>query len=218
VREAIVSEMQPESLDRIEFGRVGRQEDQAEVFRHDEIAARMPAGFVHQHNAMRSWRDGLSEFGKKQVHCGGIEPGHHHGDTGVACRAYGADDPSRPVADIAQPARGLAALPPDIAGAPFLSDPRLVLAPDFKPFDLRMSLCDFRQAGSIPPLYEAPCVNAYWIVCGAAAKRNSGSASPGRFAEKPRITLYPVGSHRSRDPHPACLGKSRGRGGRDPSF
>jgi hypothetical protein len=71
----------------------------------------MPAGFVHQHNALRSWRDGLSEFSKEEVHCGGIEPGHHHGDTGVACRAYGADDPSRPVADIAQPARGIAALP-----------------------------------------------------------------------------------------------------------
>jgi hypothetical protein len=47
VREAIVSEMQPKSLDRIEFGRVGRQEDQAEVFRHDEIATRMPACLVH---------------------------------------------------------------------------------------------------------------------------------------------------------------------------
>jgi hypothetical protein len=59
------------------------------------------------------------------------------------------------VADIAQPARGIAALPPDIAGAPFLSDPRLVRAPDFKPFDLRMSLRDFRQAGSKPPFLKA---------------------------------------------------------------
>src|SRR5262249_52168587 len=54
VREAIVSEMQPEALDRIEFGRVGRQEYYAEVFGHDEIAARMPARLVHQHNPMRT--------------------------------------------------------------------------------------------------------------------------------------------------------------------
>ena len=155
MREAIVSEMQPESLDRIEFGRVGRQEDQAEVFRHDEIAARMPAGFVHQHNAMRSWRDGLSEFGKKQVHCGGIDPCHHQCDAGVARRAHGPNNPGRLETDIAQPARGMAALPPDIAGPPLLPDPRLVLAPDFKPFDLRMSLCDFRQAGSKPPFLKA---------------------------------------------------------------
>ena len=54
MREAIVSEMQPEPLDRIEFGRVGRQEDQAQVFGHDEIAGRMPARLVHQHNVMRA--------------------------------------------------------------------------------------------------------------------------------------------------------------------
>src|SRR6516164_5330287 len=75
----------------------------------------MPARLVHQHNAVRTGRHGLAEFGKEQVHCGGIEPGHHQSDTGVACRAYGADDPSRLLADIAQPARGMAALPPDIA-------------------------------------------------------------------------------------------------------
>ena len=100
---------------------------------------------------MRPWRDGLSEFSKEEVHRGGIEPGHHQGDTGVAFRAYGPNDPSRLVADIAQPARGMAALPPDIAGPPLLSDPRLVLAPDFKPLGFRMGLRDFRQAGSKPP-------------------------------------------------------------------
>jgi hypothetical protein len=54
---------------------------------------------THQHNAMRPRHDGLAEFSKKKVHRGGIEPGHHQGHTGVACRAYGADDPSRLVAD-----------------------------------------------------------------------------------------------------------------------
>jgi hypothetical protein len=164
VRETIVSEMQPEPLDRVEFGRVGRQEDEAEVSGHDEIAGGMPARLVHQHNAMRPWRDGLSEFRKKEVHRGGIEPGHHQGDTGVACRAYGPDDPSRLVTDIAQPARGMAALPPDIAGPPLLSDPRLVLAPDFKPLGFRMSLRDFRQAGSKPPFLKA-CW-AFSLLCG----------------------------------------------------
>ena len=115
----------------------------------------MPARLVHQHNGVRAGRDGLSEFGKEQVHRGGIEPAHHQGDPGVACRAYRPDDPSRLVADIAQPARGMAALPPDIAGPPFLSDPRLVLAPDFKPLGLRMSLGDLRQAGSKPPSLKA---------------------------------------------------------------
>jgi hypothetical protein len=104
---------------------------------------------------MRARRDGLAEFGEKQVHCGGIEPGHYQGHTGVACRAHGADDPSGLVADIAQPARGIAALPPDIAGSPLLPDPRLVLAPDFKLLGFRMSLRDFPQAVSKPPFLKA---------------------------------------------------------------
>jgi hypothetical protein len=124
----------------------------------------MPARLVHQHNPMRPRRDGLAEFSKEKVHRGGIEPGQHQGDTGVACRAYGADDPSRLVADIAQPARGVAALPPDIAGPPLLPNPRLVLAPDFKPLGSRMRLRDFRQAGSTPPFLKA-CW-AFSLLCG----------------------------------------------------
>jgi hypothetical protein len=124
----------------------------------------MPARLVHQHNAMRARRDGLAEFGKEQVHCGGIESGHYQGHTGVACRAYGADDPSGLVADIAQPARGIAALPPDIVGPPLLPDPRLVLAPDFKPLGFRMRLRDFRQAGGKPPFLKARW--AFSLLCG----------------------------------------------------
>jgi hypothetical protein len=49
----------------------------------------------------------------------------------------------------------MAALPPNIASPAFLSDPRLVLAPDFKPLGFRMSLRDFPQAGSKPPFLKA---------------------------------------------------------------
>ena len=60
------------------------------------------------------------------------------------------------MANIAQPARGMAALPPDISGPPLLSDPRLVLAPDFKLLGFRMRLRDFRQAGGKPPDMRRP--------------------------------------------------------------
>ena len=113
---------------------------------------------------MRPGRDGLTELSQKEVHCGSVEPGHHQGDAGVTGRAYGPDDPSRLVADIAQPARGMATLPPDIASPPFLSDPRFVLAPDFKPLGFRMSLRDFPQAVSKPPFLKA-CW-AFSLLCG----------------------------------------------------
>src|SRR5262252_9713082 len=131
----------------------------------------MPAGLVHQHDAVRARRHRLRQLDKKQVHRSGIEPGHHQRDTGVARRVHGANNPGRLETDIAQPAGGMAALPPDIAGTPLLPDPRLVLAPDLKPLGLGMCLGNLAQAGSKAPLYEAPCVKAYWIVCGAAAKR-----------------------------------------------
>jgi len=73
VREAIVSKMQPQPLDRVEFGGIGRQEDEAKVCGYDEITGHMPACLVHQHNAVRPGCDGLSEFSKEEVHRGGIE-------------------------------------------------------------------------------------------------------------------------------------------------
>jgi hypothetical protein len=147
--------MQPQSLDRVELGRVGRQEDEAEVCGHDEIAGGVPARFVHQHHAMRAGGDGLRELRKKQVHRRGVEPGQHQRHPGVARRADGTDDPSRLIADIAPPARGMAALPPDIAGAPLLPDPGLVLAPDLKPMSLRMGRGNLVQAGGKPPFLKA---------------------------------------------------------------
>src|SRR6516162_11180689 len=149
---------------------------------------------------MRPRRDGLAEFSKEQVHRGGIEPGHHQGDTGVASRAYRPDDPCRLVADIAQPARGMAALPPDIAGASLLPDPRFVLAPDFKPLGLGMCLRDFGQASSKPPFLRRPVstligssavrrlnefgIGPAWSVCGEAPHH----LISGRLASEPAPT------------------------------
>ena len=90
--------------------------------------------------------------------------GHRQGHTGVAYRADGAYDPSGLVSDIAQPVRGIAALLPDIAGPPLLADPRLVLAPDFKPLDFRMRLRDFPSGEP-----QAPFLKARWafsLLCG----------------------------------------------------
>jgi hypothetical protein len=46
VREAIVSEMRPQPLDRIEFGRIGRQEHQAEVFGNIGVVVPTERGMI----------------------------------------------------------------------------------------------------------------------------------------------------------------------------
>src|SRR5215510_4798042 len=147
----------------------------------------MPARLVKQHNAMRPGHDGLTELSQEEVHCGSVEPGHHQGDAGVTGRAYGPDDRSRLVADIAQPARGMATLPPDIAGPPLLSDACLVLAPDFKLLGFRMRLHDFRQAGSKPPFLKA-CW-AFSLLCGWRGRVFRCDTSDHSQSEHPGITV-----------------------------
>ena len=60
------SQMQPQPLDRVEFRRVGRQEDEAEVFGHHQIAGGMPARLVHQHHAMRAGGDRLDSSARNR--------------------------------------------------------------------------------------------------------------------------------------------------------
>lgn len=157
VRELVILEIEPEPLDRVEFGRVGRQEDRGDVLRHDEIAGDVPAGLVHQYDSVRAGGDSAGEFGEKEAHRFGVEPGHHQRRAGVARRAHRADDPGRAVCEVASPARGMAALPPDVAGAAGLPDPRLVLAPDLEALGLGVGRYDFAQTRGEPPFLKAAC-------------------------------------------------------------
>ncbi len=59
------------------------------------------------------------------------------------------------MAEVAPPARGMAALPPDVAGAAFLTDPGLVLAPDFEAFRLGVGLGDLVQARGEAPFLKS---------------------------------------------------------------
>jgi len=99
----------------------------------------------------------LRQFGEEQVHRGGVELGQHQCHAGVARRAHRADDPGGAVAEVAPPARGMAALPPNITGAPFLADPRLVLAPDLEVRCFGVSLDKLLQARGEPPFLKVSC-------------------------------------------------------------
>jgi hypothetical protein len=58
----------------------------------------------------------------------------------------------------------LAALPPDVAGATGLPDPRLILAPHLEARGLGMGFYDLAQARVEPPFLKASC--AFELACG----------------------------------------------------
>jgi hypothetical protein len=99
----------------------------------------------------------LGQFGEEELHRGGVEPSEHQRHAGIALGTDRADDPGRAVPEVAPSARSMAALPPDVASAAGLPDPRLVLAPDFEALDFRMGLYDLAQARGEPPFLKASC-------------------------------------------------------------
>jgi hypothetical protein len=164
VSEVAVLEVEPEPFDWVELGRIGRQEDQGDVGRDDEAARDMPSRLVHQYDGVGAGRDGLGEFGEEEGHRLGVEPCHHQRHTSVARGTHRADDPGRAVAEVAPSACGMAALPPDVAGAAGLPDPRFVLAPYLEVLGLGMGCYDLAQTPGEPPFLKASC--AFGSACG----------------------------------------------------
>ena len=66
-REEALAQVEPDPLDRVELGAVGRQDDEGDAGRHDEVAARMPAGAVEHHDEMRVRRPGGGDMVEEEL-------------------------------------------------------------------------------------------------------------------------------------------------------
>jgi len=75
VGEPVVAHELPDVLDRVEFGAFGRQRDDADIGRHDELSGHMPAGLIHQHDRMSTRGDSERYLGEVQRHGFGIAEG-----------------------------------------------------------------------------------------------------------------------------------------------
>ena len=65
IAELVLAQVLPDILDWIEFGRIGRQFEQADVGWHIELAAGlMPAGAIKQHDGVASCRDFSADLGE----------------------------------------------------------------------------------------------------------------------------------------------------------
>jgi hypothetical protein len=108
VREEALAQIQPDPLDRVQHGGVGRQEQWREVGRDGEILGDLPAGAVHQHDRMSAGADGLAELVEHRLHGGGADRGQDQSDAGVARRTDRTEQIDRLMAQVAHAARAQA--------------------------------------------------------------------------------------------------------------
>ena len=139
--EPVGAEELPDVLDGVQFGSVGRQLEEGDVRRHDQLAAAVPACAVEHKHRVRAGRHGAGDLSEMGVHRLGVGKGQHEAGRRAAGRADGTEDVGPLVSGVARRARPRAALRPDTGeGAP-LADARLVLEPDLE----RLAPGRFRQ-------------------------------------------------------------------------
>jgi len=68
VGEAVLAQVLPDILDRIEFRAPGRQRQESDVGRHDELVREVPSGLVEHQHGVRSRRHCFGDLGQMQGH------------------------------------------------------------------------------------------------------------------------------------------------------
>jgi len=72
VGELVLAQVLPDVFGRVEFGRIGRQADQGEVFGKLEPSRAMVAGTVEDNDGVSTLGDGFADFGEVEVEGVGI--------------------------------------------------------------------------------------------------------------------------------------------------
>jgi hypothetical protein len=125
--EEALLEVEPHALDRVQFGRVGRQRHRRDVVGNAQRAGGVPAGLIEHHRDVLVIADGRSEAVEEHLHRLGIHERHDEREGVVGSRLDGREDVGEREALVAEPRRTLASPPPDVARAPLLPDAGLVL-------------------------------------------------------------------------------------------
>ncbi len=72
VRKPIVAHELPDVLDGIELGAFGRQQDDGDVGRHDELVREVPSGLVDKQRRVSTRGDRIRDLGQVEVHGVGV--------------------------------------------------------------------------------------------------------------------------------------------------
>ena len=112
VGEPVVAQELPEVLDRVQLRAFGRQWQEDEVGRHDELVRQVPPGLVEQQHGVRARRHTGGDLGQVQAHRRAIAAWQDQGRALALLRADGAKDVGRGGALITRRHRPGAALGP----------------------------------------------------------------------------------------------------------
>ncbi len=112
VGEPVVAQELPEVLDRVQLRAFGRQWQEGEVGRHDELVRQVPSRLIEQQHGVRSRRDRLGDLGQVQVHRRAVAARQNEGRPLALPGADGAKNVGRGGALIARRHRPGAALGP----------------------------------------------------------------------------------------------------------
>ncbi len=148
----------PEVLGRLEFGGIGRQEDQADPVRNREAFGSMPAGVVeHEDDAALAACPGLAGEAGEQFGKEGLGEAAAEIPDGLAAgRLHEGSDVQPLVAVLAEGDRSLASGRPDPAPDRLQAETVLVLRPDLdRPVGMRRP--GRSDSGLEPPLKAARC-------------------------------------------------------------
>lgn len=77
VRQPIVAHELPDVFDRIELGAFGRQWDDGDVGRHDELVREVPSGLIDEQHRVSPRRYRVRDLGQVEVHGVGVAVGQH---------------------------------------------------------------------------------------------------------------------------------------------
>ena len=132
VREEALLEIEPDALDGVQLGRVGRQEDEGEIGWDAQASAGVPAGAVEDDEGMGARRHRVGELIEHQLHGGGVGDRQDQRDARVADRADGAEQVHQFVAEVAPATRPHPLGEPAAADPTGLADPAFIQEPDLE--------------------------------------------------------------------------------------
>lgn len=132
VREIPLAQVEPDPLNGVELGAVGRQRQQGDVPGHHQPATTMPAGLVQEQHGVRAGSELGSKAGQEDVHGRGGCLGQRQGEGLVRARPAGGEHIEALEPPVGGAGRAHPALIPAVAGPALLPDPGLILAPQLQ--------------------------------------------------------------------------------------